>query len=224
MAQMVMAAPMPGAGFTPSWPYAQSVPLPSAILRPLQQPLYDTEMFLAGVALAQRIYFQRQLGQADQSGAIQAKQAAHTNLQQPGQLANPLEFSLFGFLFEIDASCTLVDFIQIYRTAVFSFTYTGNRTYLQIPLTRIPQGVSPEGTASEGGTAFTSGITHNGVGHISNIYKFTIGKSALRIRPTESFQVSLAWNNCTAGVVQTSQPVAQVQSRIYLMGLSWLPL
>ena len=64
----------------------------------------------------------------------------------------------------------------------------GNRVYLSIPTMRIPQGVSPEGFASTTVGVTTLSTVHNGVGHISNYYKFTIGRSALRIRPTESFQ------------------------------------
>jgi hypothetical protein len=224
----VLQAPIPGAGFTPAWPYAQSMPLPSAILRPLQQPIFDTEILIRAVALTEKIYFQRQLGQSDAGGGIAAKQDAHTNLQQPGQLANPLEFSLFGFLFEVDCSTTLADFIQIYKCAVFTFTYTGNRVYLSIPLPRIPQGVSPEGYGyASGYTVGTlGGVIHNGVGHISNIYKFTIGRSALRIRPTESFQAKLRWQLATgaAATPQTATPVADVMSRVYLIGLSWVAL
>lgn len=214
-----LAAVQTGAGFTPSWPYAKSMPLPSAVLRPLQQPLYDTET-IAASATTEKIYFQRQLGQSDAASAITTKQEAETNLQQPGQLANPLEFSLFGFLYEVGVGTTLADFKLIYETAVFTFLYTGNRTYLQVPLMRIPQGVSPEGfMAASGYTVGTDkGCVHNGVGHISNLYKFTVGRSALRIRPTESFQCKVRWQAASITVS------AAVRTRVYLVGLSWMPL
>ena len=101
---------------------AYSQPLPSALLRPLQQPLYDTESLPAAL-LTEGIYFQRQLGQTMANAAV-VKTASETNLQQPGQLANPLEFSLFGFLFEVSPGTTLADFIQIYLGGVWTFTYT----------------------------------------------------------------------------------------------------
>jgi hypothetical protein len=137
-------------------------------LRPLQQPLYDTEIIPAAGTPNELIFFQRQLGQTTAFGGVN-KSIAETNIQQPGQLANPLEFSLFGFVFEVGANCTLADFIAIYNTSAFSFFYTGNRVYLQIPLTRIPQGVSPEGFAAVAVGPLGAGglVVHNGVGHVS---------------------------------------------------------
>jgi len=84
-------APVQSAGFPATYPYAKSSPLPSAILRPLQQPLYDTELITAAGTPAIIQFFQRQLGQTTGVGAL-VKTLAETNLSQPGQLANPLNF------------------------------------------------------------------------------------------------------------------------------------
>lgn len=162
-------APASSAGFPSSYPYAYSAPLPSAILRPLQQMLYDTEIIPAAGTPNELRFFQRQLGQTTAFGGVQ-KSIAETNIQQPGQLANPLEFSLFGFLFEVMPGTTLADFVAVYTTSAFSFLYTGNRVYLQIPLTRIPQGVSPEGFAAVPAAGAASIMVHNGVGHTSNFW------------------------------------------------------
>ncbi len=209
----MLAAPMPGAGFPSNYPYAQSMPLPSAILRPLQQPLYDTEIIPSSSTPSELIFFQRQLGQTTTYGSV-TKTIAETNLQQPGQLANPLEFSLFGFNFEVEPGISAADYIAVYKTSAYTFTYTGNRVYLQLPLSRIPQGIGPEGFS----TATNITAIHNGVGHISNQYKFTIGRSALRIRPTESFQAKLSWPNA-APTISTN-----TRLRIYINGLQWTPL
>jgi hypothetical protein len=85
---------------------------------------------------------------------------------------------------------------------------------------RIPQGVSPEGFAAVAVGPLGAGglVVHNGVGHVSNFYKFTIGRSALRIRPTESFQVRLRWPN---GAVVIG---ANTRLRVYVTGLQWTPL
>jgi hypothetical protein len=181
--------------------------------------LYDTEILPSAGTPIELQFFQRQLGQTTAFGGV-TKTAAETNVQQPGQLANPLEFSLFGFLFEVMPATSLADFIAVYTTAVFTFLYTGNRIYLQIPLTRIPQGVSPEGFSALSNQAGPEERTtvHNGVGHTSNFYKFTIGRSALRIRPTESFQVRLEYPN---GAVTM---VADTRLRVFLTGLQWTPL
>lgn len=110
-------------GFPTNYPYAYSAPLPSALLRPLQQPLYDTEIIPAAATPAELIFFQRQLGQTTAFGGV-TKTEAETNIQQPGQLANPLEFSLFGFLFEVMPGTVLADFVAIYTASAFIFTYT----------------------------------------------------------------------------------------------------
>lgn len=219
-------------GFPTNYPYATSSPQPSAVLRPLQQPLFDTELLIAGVS--EIIFFQRQIGQAfanQPTGGSSAntKTIADTNMYQPGQLPNPLEFSLFGFLFEVPAGIILADFQLIYSTGLFTYTYTGNRVYLQVPITRIPQGVSPEGFS--GAAATNSVNVHNGVGHISNLYKFTIGRAALRIRPTESFQARLSYNSGTSnnvgalsGVTNQLGGTGSIRIRTFLMGLTWTAL
>ena len=216
---------MASVGFPASYPYAQSMPLPSAILRPLQQPIYDTENLPAVATPTELIFFQRQLGQTT-AYLLLTKTAAETNLQQPGQLANPVEFSLFGFYVEVSPDITIADFINVYKQSVCFFTYTGNRVYLQIPTTRLPQGVSPEGFA--GGTLATgSQVVHNGVGHTSNMYKFTIGRSALRIRPTESFQWTMRWPSGAPTIVGTTSVGATgsgVRIRTILAGLTWTAL
>lgn len=225
---------MASVGFPASYPYAQSMPLPSAILRPLQQPIYDTENIPAVSTPTELIFFQRQLGQTT-AYLTQTKTAAETNLQQPGQLANPVEFSLFGFYVEIAPDCTIIDFINIYKQSVVFFTYTGNRVYLQIPTSRIPQGVSPEGFGATAAAAAAgvivntvqNGTIHNGVGHVSNMYKFTIGRSALRIRPTESFQWTMRWPSGAPTIVGTTSVGATgsgVRVRTILAGLTWTAL
>jgi len=203
-----------GYAFPANYPYAFSSPLPSAILRPLQQPLYDTENLPIGAPVgAQEIaFFQRQLGQTMAlvpAGA--AKTESETNLTQPGQLPNPQEFSVFGFNMSVPAGVVLADFLAIYLASVFQFLYTGNRIYLQVPANRIPAGVAAEGFAgAAGGTTI-----HQGVGHVSNFYKFTIGRSALRIRPTEAFQVRLRW---PLGAI-TITAVTRIQ--VFILGLTW---
>jgi hypothetical protein len=65
-----LPAPPGSAGFPSSYPYAYSGPLPSAILRPLQQPLYDTELTTAAGTPNMIQLFQRQLGQTTAAGAL----------------------------------------------------------------------------------------------------------------------------------------------------------
>lgn len=211
------AGAMQSTGFPANYPYAVSSPLPSALLRPLQQPLYDTDVILLGAGAQTQIsFFQRSLGQNDATGLV--KTAAETNVAQSGQLANPLEFSVFAFNFVVAPAVTQADFNAIFTGSVFTFLYTGNRVYLQVPLNRIPCGVGPEGFASTTVGATTLFQVKNGVGHISNNYKFTIGRSALRIRPTENFQVQLSWPRGAPVIA------ANTRLQVFIVGLSWTPL
>lgn len=207
-----------GAAFPQNYPLAYGTPAPAALLRPLQQPLFDTEIMTAAAPPALIQFFQRQQGQADASLTL-TKAASETNLTQPGSLPTPLEFSLFGFNFCVqpyrgNEFVTLIDFSQIYTDGVWTFLYSGQRQYLQIPVHRIPHGVAPEGFSSSPAAERT--VVHNGVGHISNFLKFTIGRAALRMRPMEAFQVNLSYPQGAPGIA-----AGQIRVQALLLGLSW---
>ena len=125
---------------------------------------------------------------------------------------------MFAFNFVIAPAVTQADFNAIMTGSVFTFLYTGNRVYLTVPLNRIPTGVGPEGFAATTVGATTLFQIKNGVGHISNVYKFTIGKSALRIRPTENFQVQVNWPRAVPVIVNATR------LQVFIVGLSWTPL
>jgi hypothetical protein len=200
-----------------NYPYAYSSPMPSALLRPLQQPLYDTEILPAAGTPNELQFFVRPAGQNTAFGAL-VKTEAETNLQQSSTLAQPLEFSVFGFQIEVMVGTALADFVAIYTGSAFSFLYTGNRVYLRIPTSRIPAGLGGEGFAATTVGATTLSVVKNGVGHVSNFYKFTIGRSALRMRPQEAFSCTLRW--------PTAAPVIAANTRIttYILGLLWTAL
>jgi hypothetical protein len=206
-----------GSPIPSNYPYVTSSPAPSAILRPLQQPLYDTEILPAAGTPNELQFFVRPQGQNTAFGAL-VKTEAETNLQQSGTLAQPLEFSLFGFQVEIDPGVVLADFNAIYQASAFSFLYTGNRVYLRLPTSRIPAGLGAEGFATTTVGATTLASMKNGVGHVSNFYKFTIGRAALKMRPQEAFSCTLRWP--TAAPVIT----ANTRIRVYLLGLLWTAL
>lgn len=212
-------------GFGDNYPMGTTTPAKSAIVRPLRQPLFDTE-FTGTAAISEIQYFQRPQGNSFQylgPGATTFnKTTADTNMTQGGFLASPQQFSLFGFNYEIASGVTVSDFQMIINTGEFDFIFAGTRTYLQIPLTQVPAGVAPEGFAAmDGATAATSTIhIHNGVGHVSNILNFTLGKAALKIMPNEAFKARAAWprgQNVSAQTQVTT--VVSTQTRVYLRGL-----
>jgi hypothetical protein len=74
----------------------------------------------------------------------------------------------------------------------------------------------------------------NGLGHMANYYKFNLGRSALKIKPGESFKGTANWpvqipignslslaNNCYS---LTETTISGFWHRLSLIGLSWQPL
>jgi len=205
--------PLPGSGgFSQQYPVAVSSGMPRpTYLRPLQQPLYDTEtMPVAG--RTELTFFQRALS-ATMAFAATVKSAAETNLNASGALAQPQQFLIAGFTCEIESAVTKADWDLLYTTSVFTFTFSGNRTYLQIPLSQMPQGVVPTGFMTTTAAATTIGSVANGTGLVSNIYKMTVGKNALQIMPTENFGARLQWPNGAPNIAVATR------MRCYIRGL-----
>lgn len=199
-------------GFDVRYPIARTQK--GDLLRPLKQPLYDTESMPASATTAIK-YFARQQGAADASGAIAAKTEAETNLTQAGQISVPEQFKLHGFLFETMPGVSLADFRLIYKTGLFQFLFTGTRVYLQVPITRVPEGVAPCGFAAiDGNTSNTQAVeVHQGCGVVSNYYNFEYRKATLQIQSAENFQA------------QQNYPLASVslavatRCRVFLLGI-----
>jgi hypothetical protein len=220
-----MEAAIATPGFGNNYPMGLTTPAKAAVVRPLRQPLFDTE-FTGTAAITEIQYFQRAQGQsfanAGPGGSTWNKTTVDTNMTQGGFLASPAHFSLFGFNYEIQSGCTVADFQMLINSGLFEFIFAGTRVYLQIPLTQIPAGVAPEGFAAmDGATAATSTIhIHNGVGHVSNIYNFTLGRAALKIMPNEAFKCRVSWPRGQNASGQTAvTPVVSNSTRVYLRGL-----
>lgn len=201
-------------GFSDKYPLARTVQNGKEnILRPLKNPLYDTENIATSGNGTSIAFFSRPLSTLTVTGSIN-KTFAETNLSQSGQISFPLMFAIAGFNFETQPGTSLADWRLIYVTCFFQFSFTGNRPYLTVPLTRIPAGVSPEGfAAADGATAAVTYIeVHNGIGHIENIYGFTVLGGTLLIQNGEAFGATINWS-----AAQT--PAAAVRVRVYVIGI-----
>ena len=214
-----------GEGWEEGWDaetinFSRPTPLPPVELIGIRQPLYDTEVVptiksdLGEGPVIDRCmdlrFFQRQLGQAKTFDCNDTKMSVDTNLSQPGQLSNPLEFELAGFSVKyLDASEE--DIAEIQRGCQFTFLHTGNRIWEQIPLVlvpqtnQIPQRIWPQEredmlvTAEKRGDVLTrlQKETHG-------MYEYMVGEKMLRIRPMESFQIRLEWPK---GPPRVTEPV-----------------
>lgn len=243
---MSMSGPV-GSGIPNNYPLAINSPLDRAYLRPLQEPLYDTEeyVFTANNVTTQLTYFQRPISQNTAAGNIQ-KDISDTNINQSSMLDYPREFSILGFNVVFDSTIGLRALGNIIRRAAFSFVFSGRRPYLQCPLDRIPAGQGLEGAVAAGsispsslnGSAVIS-CFKNGMGHIANYYKFNLGRSALKIKPGEAFNAKLYWPVAVANTTgvqtlndfygQTSASLSTTGQaswlvKTLLVGLSWSPL
>lgn len=192
----MLAGPV-GSGVPNAYPLAINTPLDRAYLRPLQVPLYDSEVFDFTTPPTQMTYFQRPISQSTATGT--QKFLSETNLNQSAMLDYPREFSILGFTMSMDTTIGLLSQANILRRQFFQFTFSGNRPYLQIRTDRIPAGMGLEGATSQGnvsaGSAGGGVITcfKNGLGHVANYYKFNLGRSALKIKPGEAFNANLNW-------------------------------
>ncbi len=231
----------PGSGIPNAYPLAINTPLDRAYLRPLQEPLYDTEAFKFSVPPSSLTYFQRPISQTDASGLI-TKTDAETNINQSSMLDYPREFSILGFNVTLDSTIGLRAIAEIYRRCAFSFVFSGRRPYLTVPFNRIPAGQGLEGAVAaassyDSGTN-TSGVVSsfkNGMGHIANYYKFNLGRSALKIKPGEAFNAKLGWPTTVptgkVGVDTLNDVYGETQTSpagwfvaVFIVGLSWSPL
>lgn len=237
----MLAGPV-GSGVPNAYPLAINSPLDRAYLRPLQEPLYDTECIDYSSPPTSLTFFQRPVSQSTAALNV-TKTDAETNLNQSSMLDYPREFSILGFTISIDSTIGLKYLGNIYRRASFVFTFSGNRPYLQIPLERIPAGQGLEGALSSTIAASTNelGVVScfkNGMGHIANYYKFNLGRSALKIKPGEAFNgrinfpatlptdsgivVGLSTRNNFFGETATSPAGWFVH--LFIVGLTWSPL
>lgn len=106
-----------------------------ALLRPVQVPLYDTEV-IGYAAVEEMRFFERGLGQDFADVQYTTKTPWHTNVGSGGRLVAPDEFSLLGFSFAVLGvdRCTVN---EVRSSALFEFWFN-EKLKLQVPLFRVP--------------------------------------------------------------------------------------
>lgn len=230
----------PGTGIPNAYPLAINSPLDRAYLRPLQEPIYDTEVLDFTSPATSLTYFQRPISQSTAALSI-TKDFSETNLNQSSMLDYPREFSILGFNVVLDSTIGLLQAAVIFRRAYIQFTFSGRRPYLTCPLHRMPQGIGLSGsvasTVSAG--AGNSGLVafgEMGLPHIANVYKFNLGRAALKIKPGEAFNFKITFTvslptgaaglastlNANGGYTQATP--AGWFIGVFLVGLQWSPL
>ena len=201
--------------------YVYSSPAPQATLRPLKQPLYDTENIPSAGNAAALNFFQRPIGQPFAFAPVGAgKTLADTNLNQAAQLGTPNEFDVWGFNVRLMDTVTVADFQAVMDQGVFTFNFGQGRPWLQCQLQDIPSGVAISGsTAIDGAAAqVNDDLPIQGVPSVKEMYSFAVGKKPVRIRSNETFGVVVNWPNANPN------PVVFVRMSVLLRGIFYASL
>ncbi len=197
--------------------YVVGTPPATPVLRPLRQPIYDSDIYLAAGTRELRLFVDNR--NFPSTGA--AKDERATNLPQPSSLGTPLEFDLVGFQTSIEkrtvqAANVFADLSVLYQNCVFNWFFGQTVRWLQIRLEKVPDGVSLFGNTTN--TAET--IISNGWPVVNNFMNFaTLDKKARRIVSTETFA------NRIVNPAATALPgAANRQVTTYMLGVLYAQL
>lgn len=162
--------------------YVVGTPPQTPVLRPLRQPLYDSEKFVDGETTKRSLF-----SDVKKFSDGSEKTECDTNMTQNSSLGYPLEFDLVGFLVELERGATREQHNDIYNKVVFKWFFGQNVPWLRVKLTKLPEGIGPAGSVGTGGAEVS--IISNGWGVVTNFYNFTTpDRKARRISSTESFR------------------------------------
>lgn len=189
-----------------------------------KEPRYDTFITAAGGAGVGVVpFFTVPRGNAG-SGFAVAKTEAETNMTATGQIGEPNQFLLHGFVVDAmliagaAATLSVADYLAIYNSGIFRFILGGNNIQLEVPLKLIPSGVGPTGFAasSGAGTPLSQAAVTNGVPHISHYYNFTtVDKKPLLLRGSQTFRCELVYVGAGGNLITA----AITRIKCYLMGV-----
>ncbi len=215
-----------------------------AFLRPLQAPIFDTEMYPSeGV---EKLDFCRTASGYMFSHRPYIKLINDTSMNISCMLEYPLEFSILGFSVSIDSRISPQDRAELIECGLFSFLF-GDRPYLQIPLKLMPimmetavkeyrefeyeiaeiEKIVSQMKASSDLTARIQGSRRIGeiatdiiganVSRTPGVHRFNLERTAFKIRHGEQFSARIDFN----GAPKISRD-ARIVAAIH--GLKWTPI
>jgi len=214
---------------------------PTAILRPLKNPIYDTARTTAGIPDDIEM-FTVAVGQ-------DGKSYAETNMLMSGELPRPYEFDLWAFRVESDPGNSAKDWWTYRYATYFEWNFGGGKTWFRVPFSYIPC------TKDEEMKVFASALVCEGdlqalhakrweevkdrtkpsredlaalkekpiAGEFERRRDFTVRKNPIRIRSNERFNVrlipdKLMWEHLGLSL---ERPVG---IRVYMEGIAFNPL
>ena len=180
------------------------------VLRPLRQPLYDSEIYPAAGTSQLEVFIDRsKFANGTNKGLVD------TNLTQDGSLGTPLQFDLVGFQMEYAVGTSFEDLTTLYNEGTFQWVFGQNTIWLQVKDTKIPQGTGLTGDLDAG--AAPRNVLTNGWPAVNQFYNFTDPtRHARRITSNESFKCR---KNYSATAVS-----ADVKFTVYMLGLLYAQL
>jgi hypothetical protein len=191
-------------------PLVAGTPAQTARLRPLRNPLYDTELMVAAAAVARIELFVNRRTFAN--GAV--KNLNDTNMEADGVLGLPLEFDLIGLTGKLNYDAAIADITAFYNEGVLQWFFHQSVPWLQIPVTEIPGGVGPWGFTTVAATTIFS----NGLQQANNFFNMTDHlRQARHILSMESFR----------GVIQfptAITPAANILYKLLMQGILYAAL
>jgi hypothetical protein len=204
--------------------------LDRAYLRPIRQPLFDAEWLLPGKPCDGISMFKAHLDDRFYYRADDHKTRNHTNMNLPGAICYPLQFSVLGFNYAVNEDVSPEDRAKI-TSGLFSFS-CDRRTYLDMPLIGMPSErrrkpvseiISRIRRRQEGLEAKTIEISseqykvdiaqlHKEINDEA-LYDFTIDRATLKLKHDDSFGVQFSWDK----PIEVSKPVLLYTSIVGLM-------
>jgi len=178
----------------------------TARLRPLRNPLTDTEKCVAATPYTKLEFFVNRRTFLDGT----PKRENHNNMTSDGQLGSPLEFDFIGLTGKPNYGISLVNWNALYNAGVLRWLFHQNVQWLNVKLTELPSGIAPTGFTTE----TTSSILANGQQNVNNFYNMADHlKNARHIMPLENFKGIIDFP------VAFQPAVSDVYFSIHMLGL-----
>ncbi len=203
------------------------------LLRKFRQPLYDEEKLGNGTATAAIQLFARRQGEQDNAG--HQKTIRDTNLLANGELGARQEFYLVGFNVMLDWDLLVVDdataahgvvtnevFVirEIMNDSQFTFQFARSQPLLDIPMEKIPFGVSPNGVIQNDNAAIEGAhVLTNGIQSGREFFDVRLRKTRPRhIQPEQTFSAAITWPN-GAITIGTDSQNEYYRIMVYMVGI-----
>lgn len=199
--------------------YVVGTPAQTPVLRPLRQPMYDSEFLATGGTTAIQLFSDHK--RFTTAPAV-AKTEVDTNMLDDGSLGTPLEFDLIGFVTELARGTTRSQHNDIYNKCVWKWFFGMNVPWIRLKMTKVPEGLAAAGSVSIDGNGAPAeqSIISNGWPVVTNFLNFTTpDKKARRVTSKETFRNEIL--PCTALALGSG---ASVKVTTFMLGLLYAAL